>query len=45
MIFVNKMDRLDANFEACVDDVQKKLKTIAIPLQMPYRKENVFTGN
>ena len=35
MVFVNKMDRPDANFEASVNDVEKKLDVIAVPLQRP----------
>lgn len=35
LVFVNKMDRRDADFAACVDDVRQKLGVLAVPLQWP----------
>lgn len=46
IIFANKMDRLDADFEGCVDDVRTKLDVCPIPLQVPFREKNgSFKGN
>lgn len=45
MIFANKMDRLDGDFDACVEDVKTKLNSLPVPLQMPLREKNgVFKG-
>ncbi|XP_023165612.2 ribosome-releasing factor 2, mitochondrial isoform X2 [Drosophila hydei] len=35
LIFVNKMDRPDANFEKCIDDLKTKLDAKPICLQIP----------
>jgi elongation factor G len=35
IIFANKMDRSDADFDACIDDVKQKLNVLPVPLQMP----------
>lgn len=40
IIFANKMDRLDGDFEACIDDVRSKLNIVPIPLQVPCRDKN-----
>ena len=42
--YVNKMDKLGANFEMCLSSIEKKLNTIALPLQMPIGREKTFTG-
>lgn len=45
IIFANKMDRLDADFYECVEDVKNKLNTLAVPLQMEVRdKSGAFNG-
>lgn len=45
IVFINKMDKSGANFNKCVRSIEKKLKTIALPLQMPIHNENrVFIG-
>ena len=45
IIFANKMDRLDGDFEGCVDDVRSKLNIVPIPLQVPCRDKNgTFKG-
>ncbi|XP_070494228.1 ribosome-releasing factor 2, mitochondrial isoform X3 [Chironomus tepperi] len=44
MIFVNKMDRQDADFNECVADVQTKLNALPLELQMPYKEKNNFKG-
>ncbi|XP_055321824.1 ribosome-releasing factor 2, mitochondrial isoform X2 [Sitodiplosis mosellana] len=35
MVFANKMDRPDADFEGCLDDLEKKLECIPVPIQLP----------
>src|SRR5690606_8296573 len=42
--FVNKMDRSGANFFSVVNDVQEKLGSKAIPLQVPIGEEERFKG-
>ncbi|HEX5112473.1 MAG TPA: elongation factor G [Saprospiraceae bacterium] len=42
--FVNKMDRSGANFFEVVKDVETKLKSKAIPLQVPIGEEERFKG-
>lgn len=38
IVFANKMDRADADFEASVSDLGTKLNALAIPLQLPIRE-------
>lgn len=35
MVFANKMDRSDGNFEGCLNDLKKKLDCLPVPLQQP----------
>lgn len=42
--FVNKMDRVGANFLKVVDQVRTKLKANAIPIQLPIGAEEGFEG-
>ncbi len=42
--FVNKMDRVGANFEAVVGQIRKKLGKNAVPLQIPIGAEEKFKG-
>lgn len=35
MVLANKMDRSDANFQGCLDDLERKLGCVPIPLQLP----------
>jgi elongation factor G len=42
--FVNKMDRSGSNFFEVVKDVETKLKSKAIPLQVPIGEEERFKG-
>lgn len=45
IIFANKMDRLDADFDECVLDVKNKLNTFPVPLQMEIRdRSGAFKG-
>ena len=42
--FINKMDRVGANFHRAVDDIRNKLKGNAHPLFLPIGAEENFTG-
>ncbi len=42
--FVNKMDRLGANFENVVRQIEEKFRTVALPLQIPVGAEGDFRG-
>jgi len=44
VIFVNKMDRKGADFENVISQVKKRLGAHAIPVQIPYGKEDSFKG-
>jgi elongation factor G len=44
MIFVNKMDRLGANFDYAVSTVHDRLGANAVPIQMPMGAESEFAG-
>ena len=42
--FVNKMDRIGANFFRCVDMIHDRLGAKAVPLQLPIGAEDKFEG-
>jgi elongation factor G len=42
--FVNKMDRVGANFENALNDMRKKLGAYAYPVMVPVGKEDQFRG-
>lgn len=42
--FVNKMDIMGANFDNAVDMMHTRLKTNAVPIQLPIGKEDSFIG-
>ncbi len=42
--FVNKMDRVGADFDNCIEEMHKKLGTNAAAIQMPYGSEENFSG-
>ncbi len=44
MAYVNKMDILGADFYRAVSMMKERLRTNAIPIQLPIGKEDVFTG-
>ena len=45
MIFSNKMDRVGANFERCVEMIQDSLSKAALPIQLPVGSGELFTGH
>ena len=42
--FVNKMDRVGADFERCVDMIRTRLKAKPVPVQLPLGSEDKFEG-
>ncbi len=44
LVFVNKMDRQGADFENVLRMIDKRLGARAVPLQIPYGKEEQFRG-
>jgi elongation factor G len=44
LVFINKMDRKGANFENVVNQIRKRLGALAIPVQIPYGREESFKG-
>jgi len=44
LIFVNKLDRMGADFDRVVDEVEERLHARALPLQMPLGRERAFEG-
>ena len=45
MIFSNKMDRVGANFERCVEMIRDRLAKAALPIQLPVGSGELFTGH
>ncbi|MEW5919101.1 MAG: GTP-binding protein, partial [Gemmatimonadota bacterium] len=45
MIFANKMDRVGANFERCMDMIRERLTRTAYPIQLPVGSGELFTGH
>lgn len=44
MCFVNKMDRVGADFERCVEMIVDRLQGNPVPIQMPYGEGDEFAG-
>jgi elongation factor G len=42
--FINKMDRVGADFHRTVNMIEERLRTKAVPVQLPWGKENQFKG-
>ncbi len=42
--FINKMDRVGANFAGVVDQMRNKLKANPVPIQIPLGSEETFAG-
>jgi elongation factor G len=42
--FVNKMDRVGADFDHCIRSMRQRLSAHPVPLQFPLGKEDTFTG-
>ncbi len=44
MAFLNKMDRVGADFNMCVSDIKEKLGGNGVPIQLPIGAEDAFEG-
>ena len=44
LAFINKMDRIGANFDFVVDELKKKLGANAVPIQIPIGSSDEFEG-
>ncbi|MDN5938463.1 MAG: elongation factor G [Salinisphaera sp.] len=44
LVFVNKMDKLGADYYRCVDMIAKRLGTTPVPVQLPIGAEDAFEG-
>ena len=44
MAFFNKMDRIGADFDMCVNDIKEKLGGNGVPIQLPIGAEDNFEG-
>jgi len=44
MAFVNKMDRVGADFYRVISEIEEKLKAVPVPLQIPIGSEEEFQG-
>jgi elongation factor G len=44
IVFVNKMDKIGADFEKCVESIRDRLGVKAVPIQLPIGSENSFKG-
>jgi len=45
MIFANKMDRIGANFDRCLEMIRDRLTRKAFPIQLPVGSADTFTGH
>ncbi|MBM4194136.1 MAG: elongation factor G [Gemmatimonadetes bacterium] len=45
IIFANKMDRIGANFDRCMEMIRARLTKEAYPLQLPVGSGEMFTGH
>jgi elongation factor G len=45
LIFANKMDRIGANFDRCLEMIRDRLTKKAYPLQIPVGAADTFTGH
>jgi len=44
IVFVNKMDKMGADFFRCVEMLRKRLNCTAVPIQLPVGAEDEFAG-
>ncbi|MGH6972163.1 MAG: elongation factor G, partial [Caulobacteraceae bacterium] len=44
IVFVNKMDKIGADFDKCVESIRDRLGVKAVPIQLPIGSENSFVG-
>ncbi|MBV8682736.1 MAG: elongation factor G [Caulobacteraceae bacterium] len=44
VVFVNKMDKIGADFDKCVESIRDRLGVKAVPIQLPIGSEAAFKG-
>jgi elongation factor G len=44
IVFVNKMDKIGADFDKCVESIRDRLGVKAVPIQLPIGSEQQFLG-
>ncbi len=44
VVFVNKMDKIGADFEKCVQSIRDRLGVKSVPIQLPIGSESTFKG-
>jgi elongation factor G len=44
IVYINKMDKIGADFVAAIQSIKERLGAIAVPIQWPIGAENDFTG-
>lgn len=44
IVFANKMDRIDGNFDGCLDDLRRKLDCTPLAVQQPIKGEKGISG-
>jgi elongation factor G len=44
IVFVNKMDKIGADFDKCVESIRDRLGVKAVPIQLPIGSEAAFAG-
>lgn len=44
MCFVNKIDKIGADFKMCIDDIKERLSEKAVAIQLPYGESSEFKG-
>jgi elongation factor G len=44
IVFVNKMDKIGADFEKCVESIRDRLGVKAVPIQLPIGSESALKG-
>ncbi len=44
IVYVNKLDRIGANFGNTISDIKKKLNVIPVPISVPYYNKDILKG-
>ncbi|MCW5696503.1 MAG: elongation factor G [Bauldia sp.] len=44
IVFCNKMDKIGASFDLCLNDIKTRLGARAVPIQLPIGAESTFAG-
>jgi len=44
IVFCNKMDKIGADFDKCLEDIKTRLGAIPVPIQLPIGAEDDFAG-